>query len=518
MSHSPLPQSDEKDDGRSYQQSQMANRPNIEPSVATVLPMQYIHSPSGVRPAGSQPSPAAADLNGYPGAAIANVGAVPAPVVPQPQLLPFGATPFNGGVLYSANVFANSYRVPGPGGKDYVYYDRACPMPPVHAYPSFLEQWHQLTRWLKLFVILLLVFWVIQLGLHFTVGICLPILFLPTYLLYRYYQRHYESIELYLLVKMYALAFVPGALVCMLVESVLTILFLFICFQSYIGEFLQKMTGPGAGGGATSPPSDDGGSGGGKNGGTAPEGLEFLNFEFTPALFFFLFLLSYISAGCVEESLKYWCTNRIKGKYRPAYRAMHGICIYAVAAALGFSTIENIGYVVGPALAKGGDSSFVAVLLNTLGRTCISTPLHLLTAYLIGLNVVRRDILGEPLNIVQVMGWPVFFHGTFDFGLFLVMALQSKWSSGDGDDAVSYVLMACVVLNCYAGLAYCIWRTRRIVFPHGDNIEVEHAVDVENPPAGSGGVGAAHLSAASPTARDGFARLEPDGSVGEAQA
>jgi hypothetical protein len=92
---------------------------------------------------------------------------------------------------------------------------------------------------------------------------------------------------------------------------------------------------------------------------------------------------------------------------------------------------------------------------------------------------------------------------TFDFGLFPVMALQSKWSSGGdgGDDAVSYVLMACVVLNCYAGLAYCIWRTRRIVFPHGDNIEVEHAVDVENPSAG-GGAGAAHLPA-SPTARDG---------------
>jgi len=67
----------------------------------------------------------------------------------------------------------------------------------------------------------------------------------------------------------------------MVVESILTVVFLFVCFQSYIGEFLDAMKGPSAGGGATSPPSD--GSGSGND--TAPEGLEFLNFDFTPALF-----------------------------------------------------------------------------------------------------------------------------------------------------------------------------------------------------------------------------------------
>src|SRR5690349_20542163 len=59
------------------------------------------------------------------------------------------------------------------------------------------------------------------------------------------------------------------------------------------------------------------------------------------------------------------------------------------------------GYVLSGAFSKGGDSSALGVLLNVLGRTCISTPLHVLTGYLIGLQVIPRDILGEPLGITS---------------------------------------------------------------------------------------------------------------------
>lgn len=68
------------------------------------------------------------------------------------------------------------------------------------------------------------------------------------------------------------------------------------------------------------------------------------------------------------------------------------------------------------ALGPGGDNSALGVFLNTCGRAFIATPLHVLTGYLIGLQVVRRDVFGERLSLFRVMGWSVFFHGSFDFG------------------------------------------------------------------------------------------------------
>ncbi len=114
-----------------------------------------------------------------------------------------------------------------------------------------------------------------------------------------------------------------------------------------------------------------------------------------------------------------WCTNRIS-KYRPSYKVIQGYELYAIASALGFSTIENIGYLLSGALSEGSNS-LLDIFLNTLGRTFISTPLHLMTGYLIGLMVIRRDLLGETnLRLWRVMGFSVFWHGTFDFGLSVV--------------------------------------------------------------------------------------------------
>ena len=411
----------------------------------------------------------------------------PAPAsVPAPAPhLPFGAIPFNGGIWYHSNVFANSYRVPGPNGRDHVYYDNSMPMPPCSQYPTYREQWNSLTALLKVFIIFVVIFWFLHFIASWKVGLCLPILFIWTWILYRQWQKYYQTVELYLMVKVYAMAFVPGALVTMIIETVLTVFFAFVCFQSEIAAFLEKLQksssqDPSSGlmpKSSTDDPAGGGSGGGGSN--DVPEGMEFLNFGETPQLFIFLFLLSFISAGVVEESLKYYLTTRIR-KYRPSYQVLQGYLLYALSAALGFSTIENIGYVLsGAAGGPGGDSSFIGVLLNTLGRTFLSTPLHLLTAYLIGLQVIRRDVLGESLNIVQVMGWSVFFHGCFDFFLFAIMVLSRHWSSGPDDNVISYILMTCVIINCYAGLLYRIWKTRRIVFPSDADGTVEHAVDID---------------------------------------
>lgn len=346
-------------------------------------------------------------------ASVAGAGAGVGPLAAAPPpLLPAGAVLFNGGVLFGPNLFSNSYRVPGPGGQNWVYYDNSCPMPPASpdGPPTLTEQWNQLTRWQKLFVGGLLMFWLLQWLVHPVVALWLPLLFLPTYLLWRQWRSHYQSVELGMMVRFYSLAFAPGALVVMLVESVVTVFFLFLCFQSYIAQLITGAT-----------PSDVDGSGGHSKGHKSdgsdgiPDGMEFLRFAESPALFVFLFLLSYVSAGVVEESLKYYCARDVKRR-RPSYRVLYGYVLYAAAAALGFSSIENIGYVLSGALGRGGDGSVLGVLLNVLGRVFISTPLHVLCGLLIGLQVYRRDVLGETLPLWKVMGWSVFFHGSFDFG------------------------------------------------------------------------------------------------------
>lgn len=335
-----------------------------------------------------------------------------AAAAPAPPLLPVGAVPFNGGVLFGPNLFSNSYRVPGPEGRNWVYYDNSCPMPPASTDgpPTLTQQWHQLTRWQKIFVGGLFMFWLLQWLVHPVVALWMPLLFVPTYILWRLWRSHYQSVELGLLVRFYSVAFAPGALVVMLVESVVTVLFLFLCFQSYIAQLITGATPSDVGGGghAKGHAKSDGSDG-------IPDGMEFLRFAESPALFVFLFLLSYVSAGVVEESLKYYCARDVKRR-RPSYRVLYGYGLYAAAAALGFSSIENIGYVLSGAVGKGGDGSVIGVLVNVLGRVCISTPLHVMCGYLIGLQVFRRDVLAEPLSIFKVMGWSVFFHGTFDFG------------------------------------------------------------------------------------------------------
>ena len=84
--------------------------------------------------------------------------------------------------------------------------------------------------------------------------------------------------------------------------------------------------------------------------------------------FFFLFLMSYLIAGGTEEAMKYRLLRRVRN-HRPEFsewkvyfwisfffsflfrsllsRRCHdaqGYLVYAVAPALGFSTVENVGY------------------------------------------------------------------------------------------------------------------------------------------------------------------------------
>jgi protease PrsW len=106
---------------------------------------------------------------------------------------------------------------------------------------------------------------------------------------------------------------------------------------------------------------------------------------------------------CKFIVLRYYCYTR-KSFDEP----LDGI-VYSVMVSMGFATIENIGYV----MQTGYDTAFV--------RMFLSVPAHATFAVVMGYFVGKAKF--DPANsfryLLTGLLWAVFFHGTFDFFLFL---------------------------------------------------------------------------------------------------
>jgi protease PrsW len=83
--------------------------------------------------------------------------------------------------------------------------------------------------------------------------------------------------------------------------------------------------------------------------------------------------------------------------------------VYAVMVGMGFATLENIGYVMQHGLATG------------ITRMFLSVPAHATFAILMGYHVglAKFNTAKRGLYFLLAIVWPVIFHGTFDFFLFL---------------------------------------------------------------------------------------------------
>jgi RsiW-degrading membrane proteinase PrsW (M82 family) len=170
----------------------------------------------------------------------------------------------------------------------------------------------------------------------------------------------------------------------------------------------------------------------------------------TVGFYVLIFILAYISAGCCEEGMKYILATRVK-KWTPGFRDRDGFLLYAVAGALGFSTVENIGY------AFNSLTPWYAALVGVLTRVIISTPIHVCCAYLVGIGVVRRDVFGERLRLWRILAVPVVLHGSFDF--FLMIAAATLES-----DSLDLLLIECAVV-AVTGVALGLairWEKRKI--------------------------------------------------------
>jgi RsiW-degrading membrane proteinase PrsW (M82 family) len=122
----------------------------------------------------------------------------------------------------------------------------------------------------------------------------------------------------------------------------------------------------------------------------------------------FTFIFSYFIVAFSEEFCKYFML-RFYAYRRKAYdEPLDGI-VYAVMVGMGFATIENIGYVLQHGYATG------------IVRMFLSVPAHGTFAVLMGYYVGLAKFNPPQSLRYLVLGvfGAVFFHGTFDFFLFL---------------------------------------------------------------------------------------------------
>jgi RsiW-degrading membrane proteinase PrsW (M82 family) len=123
---------------------------------------------------------------------------------------------------------------------------------------------------------------------------------------------------------------------------------------------------------------------------------------------FYTAVFSYLIVAFSEEGSKFLALRFIPYRRKSFDDPFDGI-VYAVMVGMGFATLENIGYVYEHGLATG------------ITRMFLSVPAHGTFAVLMGYHVglAKFDLTNRRRHMLLAVFLPVFFHGTFDFFLFV---------------------------------------------------------------------------------------------------
>lgn len=119
-------------------------------------------------------------------------------------------------------------------------------------------------------------------------------------------------------------------------------------------------------------------------------------------------VFSYLIVGLSEEASKYFAIRLVPYRRNSFDDPFDGI-VYAIMVGMGFATLENIGYVMQHGLGTG------------IMRMFLSVPAHATFAVLMGYHIglAKFDPVNRKKYMFLAVFWPVLFHGTFDFFLFL---------------------------------------------------------------------------------------------------
>jgi len=127
-------------------------------------------------------------------------------------------------------------------------------------------------------------------------------------------------------------------------------------------------------------------------------------------------VFSFLIVALSEEYSKFLALRFIPYRRKAFDDPFDGI-LYAVMVGMGFATIENIGYVTQHGLGTG------------ILRMFLSVPAHGTFAVLMGYHIglAKFDVANRKKHMRLAIFWPVLFHGTFDFFLFLPKNDWNGW-------------------------------------------------------------------------------------------
>lgn len=169
-------------------------------------------------------------------------------------------------------------------------------------------------------------------------------------------------------------------------------------------------------------------------------------------------VLAFIAAGLVEEVLKYLpiVYARRRGTTEERKRRDRAYIDYALAGALSFGVVENIGFLY--AACETGQESWSQFTLTLFERIVVGSLSHLLAGLLTALRATRRDYHGYRLSEWGVIVPSVLLHGAFDFVAMSASAVEGNvgWihPTGFQNTAVMFGLIAGVVSTA----AWQVWQ------------------------------------------------------------
>jgi len=119
-------------------------------------------------------------------------------------------------------------------------------------------------------------------------------------------------------------------------------------------------------------------------------------------------VFSYLIVALSEEGSKF-LGIRVLPYRRKAFDDPFDGIVYAVMVSMGFATLENIGYVFQHGVGTG------------ILRMFLSVPAHATFGVLMGYHIglAKFDKVNRGSHMLMAIFWPVLFHGTFDFLLFI---------------------------------------------------------------------------------------------------
>lgn len=257
----------------------------------------------------------------------------------------------------------------------------------------------------------------------------LPVIVLPTIWMFSYHsslspsQRGSSERLLWI----YLGAAIPGILIVMIFQGILLVPFVSLVFGSDKDFFWHEF-------GAVKKESD-----------IRDDSHRAARAEFTatPSYWTFVLFMSFVLASGLEETLKYTMIMIGKGKGR----LVHGKerIMYGAAAGLGFATLENIAWIIPACQSEDGGK----LLLTVVERMGLGVPLHTVAGMLTGVGVVQRDLKGEQLGLLSIVGPSIFFHGLFDFVLFGYSAWSGHvgWVHPEDVTGIAVLLVATVAVG-----------------------------------------------------------------------